>query len=166
VSHCYSIFQKEAAWAISNATSGGNDAQIRYLAAQGVIPRLCDLFGCPDTKIIMVAMEGVENILRVGKADGAAAADGQNLNQYADVVDGCGGLDYLEALQAHENEDIYKKANSILQTYFISAEDDDQGGADAQQQPQVSEDGQQFQYSAQQGGGGGQQGGFQLGGYQ
>ena len=46
--------QKEAAWAISNATSGGTDAQIRYLANQGVIQPLCELFTCPDSKIIMV----------------------------------------------------------------------------------------------------------------
>jgi importin subunit alpha-6/7 len=59
--------KKEAAWAISNATSGGTDQQIRYLVSQACIAPLCDLFGSSDAKMIMVAMEGIENILRVGK---------------------------------------------------------------------------------------------------
>jgi importin subunit alpha-1 len=142
--------QKEAAWAISNATSGGTDAQIRYLANQGVIQPLCELFTCPDSKIIMVAMEGIENILRVGKTD--SQSDPQNINLYADIVDTCKGLDYLEALQHHEHEDIYRKAVSILQTYFVS---DDEGGdgADAAA-PQTNNDGTMFGF-----GGGGQAGG-------
>ena len=61
--------KKEAAWAISNATSGGSEEQIRFLVAQGCIPPLCDLFTCPDPKIITVALEGIENILRVGQRD-------------------------------------------------------------------------------------------------
>jgi len=151
--------QKEAAWAISNATSGGNDAQIRYLADQGVIPRLCELFTCPDAKIIMVAMEGIENILRVGKAD--AANDPNNVNPFADVVEQCKGLDYLEALQHHENADIYQKASAILQTYFIS-EDDEEGGEEAA--PAQTEDGSFFTFNnQQQGQGGAGQGGFTFG---
>lgn len=58
--------QKEAAWAISNATSGGSDEQIHYLASQNAIAPLCELFKCEDAKMIVVAMEGVENILKVG----------------------------------------------------------------------------------------------------
>ena len=152
------LSQKEAAWAISNATSGGNDAQIRYLADQGVIPRLCELFTCPDSKIIMVAMEGVENILRVGKAD--AQSDPNNVNAFADQVEQCKGLDYLEALQHHENADIYQKAAQILQTYFIS-EDDEEGEEAA---PQQTDEGF-FAFNQQQGQaqGGAGQGGFTFG---
>jgi importin subunit alpha-1 len=111
--------QKEAAWAISNATSGGRDEQIRYLVRQQVIPPLCELFTCPDPKIIMVAMEGIENILKVGKAD---APTTQDRNVFAEVVEECRGLDNLEALQQHENEEIYDKAMKILRNYFDVAE--------------------------------------------
>jgi len=118
--------QKEAAWAISNATSGGSDAQIRYLAHQGVIPRLCDLFACPDSKIIMVAMEGVENILRVGKADGERAGD--NHNQYADMVEQCDGWVSLEslALQEHAMEHIRSRAAHIRRSYLAGAVEDEE----------------------------------------
>jgi len=114
--------QKEAAWAISNATSGGEDQQIRYLVNQGVIPPLCDLFTCPDPKMIMVAMEAIENILRVGKKD-AAACNGPN--KYSEHVEECGGLDNLEMLQRHDNEEIYDKAVKILRNYFDSEEAED-----------------------------------------
>merc|ERR1719320_485958 len=63
--------KKEAAWAISNLTSGGNDNQIKYLVHQGAIPPLCDLFTSKNSRIVMVALEGIENILRVGANESA-----------------------------------------------------------------------------------------------
>ena len=57
--------QKEAAWAISNATSGGSHDQIKYLVYAGCIKPLCDLLDCGEVKIVKVAMEGLENILKV-----------------------------------------------------------------------------------------------------
>lgn len=150
---CYLICSFVVARAISNATSGGTDAQIRYLANQGVIPPLCELFTCPDAKIIMVAMEGIENILRVGKQD--AAADPQNINQYADAVDHCKGIDFLEQLQHHQNEEIYNKAMTILKSYFV-AEDGD--GTDVAPAAAQAQDGSQYEYQPQQQAGNG--GGF------
>merc|ERR1712154_29194 len=53
---------KEALWAISNATSGGSDAQITYLVNQGVIPPLCKFLNFEvigmRKKILLVALEG------------------------------------------------------------------------------------------------------------
>lgn len=57
--------KKEAAWAISNATSGGTPEQIKYLVNQACIKPLCDLLTCADPRIIVVALEGLENILKV-----------------------------------------------------------------------------------------------------
>jgi hypothetical protein len=114
--------QKEAAWAISNATSGGNTGQIRFLAENGVIPALCGLFSCTDPKIIMVALEGVENILRAGKRESSKSS---SLNPYNDAVEECGGLDGLETLQRHDNEEIYDRAVRVLREHFESEEADE-----------------------------------------
>lgn len=57
--------KQEAAWAISNATSGGKPEQIKYLVTEGCIPPLCDLLEVHDAKIVTVALEGLENILKV-----------------------------------------------------------------------------------------------------
>lgn len=56
---------QEAAWAISNATSGGKPEQIKYLVQQGCIAPLSDLLEVHDAKIVTVALEGLENILKV-----------------------------------------------------------------------------------------------------
>ena len=64
--------RKEAAWAISNATSGGTQEQIKYLVSAGCIKPLCDLLICADPRIITVALEGLENILKVGHLEPAS----------------------------------------------------------------------------------------------
>ena len=112
--------RKEAAWAISNATSGGDPQQIRRLVEEGVIKPLCDLLDANDPKIIMVAIEGIENILRVGKQD-AAAQGGEN--RYAQMVEADKGLEKLEKLQEHENDDIYEKASAVLKAYWDVGEE-------------------------------------------
>lgn len=135
--------KKEAAWALSNATSGGNEQQIRYLVHTGAIPPLCQLFACPDPKIVMVAMEGVENILRVGKTDGIA--NGSNVNVYAEYVEQCNGMHDLEQLQRHANTDVYEKAVKIIQDYLDFEVDDDETLA-----PAETDGGTQFAFGAGQ----------------
>lgn len=102
--------KKEACWAISNATSGGlqDPQQIRYLVSQGCIKPLCDLLKMMDNKIIQVALDGIENILKVGHQDQEAAGPGA-VNKYAVFVEECGGMVTIHNLQHHENLDIYKK---------------------------------------------------------
>jgi len=113
--------KKEAAWAISNATSGGTPEQIRYLVQAGCIRPLCDLMTCSDGRIITVALEGLENILKVGERDSKSAG---TTNSFATLIEEADGLDKIEALQNHQNNDIYEKAVKILETYFAAEEDD------------------------------------------
>jgi hypothetical protein len=131
--------QKEAAWAISNATSGGSDEQLKYLVEQSVIPPLCNLFSCQDPKIVMVAMEGIENILRVGRKE---AETSNTQNRYAEFVEECQGLTDLEKLQGHDSEDIYNKALKILREFFESEDDDEQHA------PTVAEGQAEFQFGS------------------
>jgi importin subunit alpha-6/7 len=137
--------RKEAAWAISNATSGGNEQQIKFLVQQGCIRPLCDLLAGSDPKIVIIALEGLENILRVGDAE-ARVTNIQN--QMAVYVSEAEGLNKIEELQQHSNNDIYEKCIKILETYFGVDEEEmptvaptDMGGQfnfgmDQQQQPQ------------------------------
>lgn len=109
--------KKEACWGISNATSGGlaEPNQIRYLVDQGVIKPLCDLLKTMDNKIIQVALDGLENILRVGDLD-KEKNGGQN--PYALFVEEAGGMMSIHNLQTHENNDIYKKCFFIMDKFF------------------------------------------------
>jgi len=114
--------KKEAAWAISNATSGGSPEQIKYLVQQGCIKPLCDLLDAKDSRIITVALEGLENILKMGQAE--AERQGLPVSEYGHMVDSEGGLDKIEQLQNHQQNEIYEKAMKIIQKYF-GFEDDD-----------------------------------------
>jgi len=56
--------KKEACWALSNATSGGSAAQIAYLVGQGVVYPMTRMLEVEDSRIVMVALEGLENVRR------------------------------------------------------------------------------------------------------
>ncbi|RUS88384.1 hypothetical protein EGW08_003840 [Elysia chlorotica] len=113
--------RKEAAWAIANATSGGSPEQIRFLVNQSCIPPLCDLLTVMDSKIVQVALNGLENILRLGETE---AKQGNGVNPYAVMIEECYGLDKIEFLQSHENREIYQKAFDIIERYFGTEEED------------------------------------------
>lgn len=132
--------KKEACWAISNATSGGlqEPAQIRYLVSQGCIRPLCELLKTMDNKIVQVALDGLENILKVGEEDKNAAGAGA-INSYAAFVEECGGMVTIHNLQHHENLEIYKKCFFIMDKYFPDEEEAEETGVDA---PKVNEAGQ------------------------
>ncbi|KAL8809725.1 MAG: hypothetical protein Q9223_005104 [Gallowayella weberi] len=119
--------RKEACWAISNATSGGlqKPEQIRYLVEQGCIKPLCELLACPDNKIIQVALDGLENILKVGDMDKEASEDPaeQGVNKFALIIEDVGGMDKIHECQNNINEEIYMKAFNIIGKYFADEED-------------------------------------------
>jgi hypothetical protein len=114
--------RKEAAWTISNLTSGGTPQQVRYVVDQGVIPPLCELLTVYDAKIITVALEALENVLRIGKEDkeqnGPTAT-----NVFAQIVADCGGLDKIDQLQNHTNNEVYEHSVCLLEQFF-DVEDD------------------------------------------
>lgn len=118
--------KKEAAWAISNATSGGTPEQIKYLVEQGCIEPLCNLLTIHDSRIVSVALEGLENILRVGQKE--KDATGAEYNDYARAIEGVGGLDKIEGLQHHSNQEVYEKAVRILEVFFIPEEEEEIDG--------------------------------------
>jgi HEAT repeat protein len=107
--------RKEAAWAISNATSGGDADQIKFLVSQGCIRPLCDLLMVNDAKIVTIALEGLENILKIGEEE--AKQTGAH-NAMATYIAEAEGLTKIEELQQHSNNDIYEKCIKILETYF------------------------------------------------
>jgi hypothetical protein len=125
--HAEFDIKKEAAWAISNATSGGTHQQIKYLVEQGAIKPLCDLIVCSDARIVTVALEGLENILKVGEAMKTEGSP----NQFAQFIDEADGLEKIENLQNHNNNDIYDKAMKILEEYFGLEDEEDQNLAPA-----------------------------------
>ena len=62
---------------------------------------------CPQT--IQVILDGLGNMLKMA---------GNQYEAIATVIEEAGGLDKMEKLQQHKNEDIYKLAYTIIDNYF------------------------------------------------
>lgn len=127
--------QKEAAWAISNLTISGRKEQVGFVVHQGVIPPFCNLLVVKDPQVVNVVLDGINNILKMA---------GDDVESLCQQIEECGGLDKIENLQNHENEDIYKLAYDIIDKYFSGDIDED-----PQLVPQAAEQSYQFDPDAQ-----------------
>ncbi len=85
--------------------------QIALLCQFGAIAPLCTLLEAKEPKTILVVLDGLANIL-------AAAEKMGELEKVSLHVEECGGLDRIEALQSHDNVEIYHKSLAILEQYF------------------------------------------------
>ncbi|KAA8586131.1 hypothetical protein FQN60_007700 [Etheostoma spectabile] len=154
--------RKEACWTISNITAG-NRAQIQtvidanifpvlidilqkaeYLVNLGCIKPLCDLLTVMDSKIVQVALNGLENILRLGEQEAKQENTGSGVNPYCSLIEEAYGLDKIEFLQSHDNQEIYQKAFDLIEHYF-GVEDEDNSLA-----PQVDQANQQYLFPQQE----------------
>lgn len=108
---------------------------------QGCIRPLCDLLTVSDPKIVTIALEGLENILRVGEEE-ARLTNSQN--QMAVFVSEAEGLNKIEDLQQHSNNEIYERCIKMLENYF-GVEDEEEMAAIA---PQM--EGDQFGFGMNQ----------------
>ncbi|KAK9136654.1 hypothetical protein Sjap_007248 [Stephania japonica] len=122
----------KAAWAIYSCTSVGSHEQIQYLVSQNCIKPLCDLLICLDSWVVSICLDGLENILAVGKAVKDLGRSG-GVNTYAQIIGECEGLDKIERLQTHDNNEICKKAVWILERYWVDDEEEEQAVAEEAQ---------------------------------
>ena len=107
--------KKETVWALSNAAAGGRPDQVAKFVEFGIIQALCSLFTENDMKIVSVALEGLNRILKCGKEN--FVGSGQ-VSEFVGVVEQCGGLNKIEKLQHHLNTQIYEKARTMIESYF------------------------------------------------
>jgi len=64
----------------------------RYLVSQSCIKPLCDLLVCPDPRIVIVCLEGLEDILKVGEAEKSYGSTG-DVNMNAQMIEDVEGLE-------------------------------------------------------------------------
>ncbi len=104
--------RREAAWCINNLTLSGKREQVAYVLQQGVLTPFCQLLQLDDPQVLVVVLDGISNILKM------AAPNEGDLLALTSQIEECGGLDKIEELQNHRNEEIYKLAFDIIDKYF------------------------------------------------
>jgi len=114
--------KKEAAWAVSNATMGGNPQQIEFLITNGCLKPLIDLLTVSDTKILVLVLDTLDNLLRIGKNQ--QEQNGLSDNPIAVLVEQNDALPKIEELQENTSEEVYQKAAKLLEAHFEIQEDE------------------------------------------
>ena len=104
--------RREAAWCINNLSLSGKHEQIAYVLEQGVLKPFCELLTIEDPQIMVVVLDGISNILKM------ASSNYEDLLSVTSQIEECNGLDLIERLQSHRNEEIYKLAFDIIDKYF------------------------------------------------
>ena len=125
---------REAAWAVTNLAISGTREQVQVLVAAGVIEPLCKLLDVKDPQVVHVALDGLNNILKTYESEYAVIAE---------EIERVGGLDKIEALQTHENADVYDLAYEIIETFFFMNDSDEE------LQPKATETGFEFAADSQ-----------------
>lgn len=121
--------KKEAIWTLCNICTTGHDYHIRSLIQRGGLSPLSESLTSKDTKVIKIVLEATEKILELSEK--------LNLN-YVTMFDEIGGIDHLEELQSHSDEDIYELSVNMLERFFGVEEDEDENVAPAQEDGQYS----------------------------
>ena len=108
--------KKEALWTISNATHAVSPELALKVIELGAFPLICEVLGMKDSKILLVVLEAINNLLRAGNY--AYVNERDRNNQVALKFDEIGGLTKMEELQNHPNVKIYKKVVEIMEEHY------------------------------------------------
>ena len=116
--------RKEAAWILANICTGGNVTNIQALVDRHALTAIVNLLPVEDVKIVMVALEALEAVLRKGQESG---------RRWDLIIEEVGGQDNLESLQDHDSDEVYQKSMGILKRYFDAEEEGDDGDVEGDQ---------------------------------
>lgn len=121
--------KKEAIWTLCNICTTGHESHLRSLVQRGGLRPLSDTLASSDTKLIKIVLEATEKILEVSEKF--------NLH-YTTMFDEIGGIDHLEELQTHNDEDVYQMSVDVLERFFGVEEEEDENVAPAEEDGQFS----------------------------
>ncbi|OMJ92462.1 hypothetical protein SteCoe_4802 [Stentor coeruleus] len=112
--------RNEAVWVISNATNAEDEKLVIKVIEIGAFNSICDFLNFSDSKVIMMVLQGIDNLLWAGSSC--------EINEVALKFEEIGGLNKLEALQHCRNQKVYNKVVEIMETYWGIEEVDDIDG--------------------------------------
>lgn len=118
--------KKEAAWVVANILHGfasepsaHHATRATTLVQLGAIPAMVGMLDVNDAAMQKLMLEAVGTLLSAGAM--LSSSKGGD-NPFLVPFDEAEGVDKLESLQSHHNEDVYEKAVELLEKYF--GEDD------------------------------------------
>ncbi|XP_031617394.1 importin subunit alpha [Contarinia nasturtii] len=110
--------QKEAAWVITNVTSSGSEEQVFYLIEKvNILKPFCELMASRDARCVLVILSGLKNLLALTEKKG-------HLERFQELFQEVGGIDLLEKLQEHENQEVYENVTQLIDKYFNDGDDE------------------------------------------
>ena len=114
------LVRREALWAIANICTSGNQKHIMDLVDAGGLEPLVDALKleCIDPALLLALLESLRKVLEVGE-------NFTNLN-YVGIIEECNGVDTLESLQTHPNDEVYRKTVDLIETYLGADEEADE----------------------------------------
>lgn len=122
--------KKEAAWVVANVMHGFKQEptheaaqRIWKLVQMGCIKPMVSMLESNDPAVQKLMLEALGNLLAAGEELGKSA---KGDNVFTAAFDEAEGIDKLEALQEHENEEIYDAAVALLEKYFGEEDEEDQ----------------------------------------
>ncbi|KAL7058649.1 hypothetical protein AAHC03_013139 [Spirometra sp. Aus1] len=133
--------QKEACWVISNMINGGSPEQRAYLLNQNVLAALSKLLTVADVRVLVLVLEAVRRLFETANEFG-------QLEQCCLSLEACGGLDSLEQLQDHSNEQVYQAAYDMIVTFFNDAGNSTTEAPEGEE-PNAPNDSQEFHFVPQ-----------------
>lgn len=101
--------QREAVWTVFNYCLSGSVKQLSYLIDIDIIPALCDLLVIKDVNVVRNVMEAISCLL-------SSCSD--RADRIRELIEQCGGVDKIEALQDSSNSDIGVFSSTILEKFF------------------------------------------------
>ncbi|KAM8842310.1 importin subunit alpha-1-like [Synchiropus picturatus] len=103
--------QKEAVWTITNMTSGGTVEQVSYLVHSNVLEPLLNMLTIDDTKIVLVVLNGLRNILQM-------ACETGEVDKLRLWIETFGGSNKLKALLSHSAGAVVHASVSVLENLY------------------------------------------------
>ena len=107
----------ECLWVIGSISSCGTEVQLQKLVKSNVIPYLCQNLEFYDPKTILMILDSIDNILIAGD---------RLCDDYRTIFHEYDGIEFIESLQTHINDDVYRRSVEIIEFHFGGGDDDDE----------------------------------------
>lgn len=125
--------KKEAAWVLANIMHSFSSEPTSWHAAQrvqalvqiGAIAPMVAMLEVNDAAMQKLMLEALGTLLSAGAFLGKSKG-GADANPFLVPFDEADGVEKLEALQEHHNEEVYEKAVGILEKFFQEEGDEDE----------------------------------------